>query len=76
MVCGRKDRLLERMDFTYWNQGGGSRAEDSAREVDYITGCCMLVKREVIEKIGKLDAELLYLWRGFGLVYQSQKGWI
>ncbi len=28
---------------------------DSAREVDYITGCCMLVKREVIEKIGKLD---------------------
>lgn len=28
---------------------------DFAREVDYITGCCMLVKREVIEKIGKLD---------------------
>jgi len=28
---------------------------DFAREVDYITGCCMLVRREVIEKIGKLD---------------------
>jgi GT2 family glycosyltransferase len=28
---------------------------DAAREVDYITGCCMLVRREVIEKIGKLD---------------------
>jgi GT2 family glycosyltransferase len=28
---------------------------DTAREVDYITGCCMLVKREVVEKIGKLD---------------------
>lgn len=28
---------------------------DVLREVDYITGCCMLVKREVIERVGKLD---------------------
>ena len=28
---------------------------DADRRVDYITGCCMLVKREVIERVGKLD---------------------
>lgn len=28
---------------------------DSIREVDYLTGCCMLVKRKVIEQIGLLD---------------------
>ncbi len=28
---------------------------DTPRDVDYLTGCCMLVKREVIERIGKLD---------------------
>lgn len=28
---------------------------DTPRDVGYITGCCMLVKRTVIEKIGKLD---------------------
>lgn len=28
---------------------------DTVQEVDYITACCILVKREVIEKIGLLD---------------------
>ena len=28
---------------------------EAQREVDYITGCCMLVSRELIEKIGMLD---------------------
>ncbi len=28
---------------------------DSPMEVDYVTGCCMLVRREVIERVGKLD---------------------
>ncbi|HUI30971.1 MAG TPA: glycosyltransferase family 2 protein [Candidatus Acidoferrales bacterium] len=31
-------------------------------ETDFVTGCCMLIKREVIEKIGKLDhSYFLYL---------------
>lgn len=35
--------------------------EDAIRDVDYVTGCCLLVKREVIEKIGLLDpAYFLY----------------
>mgnify|MGYP003331941202 CR=1 FL=1 len=28
---------------------------DNVEEVDYITGCCMLLKREVVEKVGMLD---------------------
>ena len=28
---------------------------DTMKEVDYLTGCCMLVKREVIEAVGMLD---------------------
>jgi GT2 family glycosyltransferase len=34
---------------------------DTPREVDYITGCCMLVKREVIDDVGTLD-ERFYLY--------------
>jgi GT2 family glycosyltransferase len=34
---------------------------DTLREVDYITGCCMLVKREVIKAVGTLD-EKYYLY--------------
>jgi GT2 family glycosyltransferase len=44
-----------------WTQQLGVNELDSPafnqlREVDYVTGCAMLVKREVIEKIGTLDA--------------------
>ena len=28
---------------------------DEIREVDFLTGCCLMVKREVVERIGKLD---------------------
>ncbi len=34
---------------------------DAITEVDYLTGCCMLVKREVIEKVGILD-ESFYIY--------------
>jgi GT2 family glycosyltransferase len=34
---------------------------DATTEVDYITGCCMLIKREVIETIGMLD-ERYYIY--------------
>ena len=29
----------------------------SSKAVDYITGCCMLIKREVVEKIGLMDED-------------------
>jgi GT2 family glycosyltransferase len=34
---------------------------DEMREVDYLTGCCLLVRREIIEKIGMLD-ESYYIY--------------
>jgi GT2 family glycosyltransferase len=30
---------------------------DQEREVDFLSGCCLLIKREVIEKIGLLDSD-------------------
>lgn len=43
-----------------WISHVGVREEDAGQydrggETDYITGCCVLIKREVIEKIGMLD---------------------
>lgn len=46
------------------------------KETDYITGCCLLIKREVIEKIG-------LMWDGYFLYYEDtdwslkarQNGW-
>ena len=34
---------------------------DAPRRIDYVTGCCMLVKREVIERVGMLD-EAYYIY--------------
>jgi GT2 family glycosyltransferase len=49
-----------------WISHRGVREYDSGRyddrcETDYITGCCILVKREVIENIGLLD-ESYYIY--------------
>ena len=35
---------------------------DKPREVDYVTGCCMLVKKEVISKIGLFDESYFCYW--------------
>lgn len=49
-----------------WISHVGIREEDrgqydSMREVDYLTACCLLVKREVIEHLGMLD-ERFYMY--------------
>jgi GT2 family glycosyltransferase len=36
--------------------------ESEIEETDFATGCCMLIKREVIEKIGLLDQKLFFSW--------------
>ena len=34
-----------------------SKQYDEIKEVDYLTGCCLLIKREIIEKIGVLEED-------------------
>lgn len=35
---------------------------DTPRDCDYITGCALLIKREVVEKIGPLDPDYFFYW--------------
>jgi GT2 family glycosyltransferase len=35
---------------------------DSQRKVDYVFGCCMLIKREVVERIGLFDESYFCYW--------------
>jgi len=57
---------------------------DQQREVDFLSGCCLLIKREVIEKIGPLDTDYFMYYedvdfclrakaRGYKIIY-SPKG--
>lgn len=71
-----------------WLEHRGIREIDNGQyaqseEVDYITGCCLLIKREVIEQIGLLD-ERYYMYgedtdwcvrahrKGFKIFYQPK----
>ena len=52
----------------HWNSVHVGQNEDEngqyalPRQVDWISGCAILVKREVIEKIGALDVRFFYYW--------------
>lgn len=39
-----------------------SSVPDRSREVDYISGCAMLIRKSVIERIGGLDARFFMYW--------------
>jgi len=44
-----------------------------AEEVDYITGCCFLIKREVIEKIGLLSEDYFLYYEDVDWCLRSKK---
>ncbi len=49
---------------------------DTSRDVDYVSGCSMLVSREVIEDVGVLDARyFLYFEETDWATRAIQKGW-
>jgi GT2 family glycosyltransferase len=57
----------------------GLGKEDSAiyerqREIDYATGCAVLVKREVFERVGMFDPTFFYGWEEYDLSKRIREG--
>lgn len=46
---------------------------DNAREVDYLTGCCLLIKRSVFEKIGKLSEDYFLYYEDTDFCLRARK---
>jgi hypothetical protein len=46
---------------------------DTPRVVDYAVGCCMLIRREVFEKIGLLDEMFFFYLEDVDFCYRAQK---
>jgi len=46
------------------------------REVDWISGCCIMVRRKVFEEAGLIDARYFYYWEETELCIRARKhGW-
>jgi GT2 family glycosyltransferase len=51
-------------------------SHDTVREVDVIKGCCMLVRREVVDQIGLLDERFFIYYEETDWCYRAvQQGW-
>lgn len=46
---------------------------DKKRETDFATGCCMLVKRKVFEKIGLFDKKYFLYWEDVDFCLRAEK---
>lgn len=55
--CGAKDRVFPPLpvDLTIKDLRGAGRVDQEFSKVDYVTGCAMLIKRDVLEVVGLLD---------------------
>ncbi|MEK7161029.1 MAG: glycosyltransferase family 2 protein, partial [Patescibacteria group bacterium] len=54
-----------------------SKPDEELKKVDYITGCCLLVKKEVIEKIGLLNKDyFLYYEDGDWCLRAKKTGYL
>jgi len=54
----------------------GSWAYDSVREVDVIQGCCMLLRRELLQQVGLMDEEFFLYFEETDWCYRAkQRGW-
>jgi GT2 family glycosyltransferase len=49
------------------NDGEDTGQFDDVHDVDFVTTCCLLIKREVIEKIGLLDPNCFLYWEDYDL---------
>jgi hypothetical protein len=49
---------------------------DQVRAVDWISGCALLIKRQVVEQIGMLDERFFYYWEETDWCLRaSEQGW-
>lgn len=46
--------------------------EKKVKETDFATGCCMLIKKEVFEKIGFFDNQYFLYWEDIDFCYRSR----
>lgn len=46
---------------------------NTQRSADYIMGCCMLIKREVVDKIGLLDEQFFCYWDETDFCFRCRK---
>ena len=49
------------------------KQQSSHREVDYVAGCCLLVKRKLIDKIGYLDSLYFAYWEEVDWCVRAKK---
>lgn len=67
--------LPEQAQFIHLGSGEVDRGEDGqeVRETAYICGCALLIKTEVIKKIGVLDSRYFLMWEETDWCYRARK---
>lgn len=62
-------RLFGKKDMTYWSY-------DETKDVDWITGCSLMLRRKALEKVGNLDENYFMYSEETDICYQLKKaGW-
>ncbi|MBI3379361.1 glycosyltransferase family 2 protein [Candidatus Gottesmanbacteria bacterium] len=56
-----------------WNIGRTYHLESINKLIDYVSGCCMLVKREVFEKIGFFDENFFLYFEDADFCFRAKK---
>ncbi len=69
---GGISRLLKRT-FHFGENRFDNGEFDQIREVDFVSGCCMLIRREVVEKIGLLDPVYFMYYEDVDFCQRAQR---
>lgn len=51
------------------------RSHDQAMAVDWLTGCCIMVRKETIDQVGLLDESYFMYFEDADLCYRVNKDW-
>ncbi len=70
-VC---NKLLLHIPFPFFKMG--SWAHDETREVGWVSGACMFVRREMLEQIGYLDEGMFMYYEDLDICFRARRsGW-